>query len=128
MNFFDADGLAGKDGAEIDFFAAQTDAAATGNDDDLGGFFFQREMHAFVTAILLGMAWLDPFDADAEPEPPNRQLAQVEESVSGSERNTVIAADVGGQAALLKKPFKHGESVVFFGGREASQVRRKRLA
>ena len=35
MNFFDADGLAGKDGAEIDFFAAQTDAAATGNDDDL---------------------------------------------------------------------------------------------
>src|ERR1700682_2056034 len=75
-------------------------------------------MHAFVTAILLGMAWLDPFDADAEPEPPNRQLAQVEESVSGSERNTVIAADVGGQAALLKKPFKHDESVVFFGGRK----------
>ena len=38
--------------------------------------------------------------------------------MSGSEGNTIIAADVGRQAALLKKPFKHGESVVFFGGRE----------
>jgi len=31
-----------------------------------GRFFFQREMHAFVTAVLLWMAGLDPFDADAE--------------------------------------------------------------
>src|SRR5580704_14110499 len=75
-------------------------------------------MHALVTAILLGMAWLDSFNADAQPEPPDRQLAQVEQSVSGSEGNTVIAADAGGQAALLKKPFKHGESVGFFGARE----------
>ena len=35
MNFFDADGLAGKDGTEVNFFAAQADAPATGNDDDL---------------------------------------------------------------------------------------------
>ena len=34
MNFFDADRLASKDRAEIDFFAAQTDAAAIGDDDD----------------------------------------------------------------------------------------------
>ncbi len=33
MNFFDADGLAGKDRAEIDFFLAQTDAATTGYHD-----------------------------------------------------------------------------------------------
>jgi hypothetical protein len=38
--------------------------------------------------------------------------------VSGSEGHTVIAADVRRQPALLKKPLKHGESVVFFGGRE----------
>src|SRR6202451_4472141 len=75
-------------------------------------------MHALMTTILLGMAWFDPFDADTEPEPPDREFAQVEQSVSGSERNTVIATDVGGQAALLKKPFKHGESVVFLGGRQ----------
>src|SRR6202041_3058050 len=75
-------------------------------------------MHALMTAILLGMARLDSFDADTEPQPPDRQFAQMEQSVSGSEGHTVIAAHVGGQAALLKKPFKHGESVVFFGGRE----------
>jgi len=34
VNFFDADSLASKDRAEIDFFAAQTDAAAIGDDDD----------------------------------------------------------------------------------------------
>jgi hypothetical protein len=34
VNFFDADRLASKDRAEIDFFVAQTDAAAIGDDDD----------------------------------------------------------------------------------------------
>jgi len=32
-----------------------------------------------VTAILLGMTRLDALDADAEAEPPDRQLAQVQE-------------------------------------------------
>ena len=36
----------------------------------------------------------------------------------GSEGHAVIAADVGRQAALLKKPLKHGKSVLFFGGRK----------
>ena len=45
-----------------------------------------------MTAILLGMTRLDPFDADTEPEPPDRQFAQVEQGLGGSERNTVIAA------------------------------------
>jgi hypothetical protein len=35
-------------------------------------------MHALVTAILLGMAWFDWFDADTEPEPPDCEFAQVE--------------------------------------------------
>jgi hypothetical protein len=34
VNFFDADGLAGKDPAENNLFAAQTDAAATSDDND----------------------------------------------------------------------------------------------
>jgi hypothetical protein len=171
VNFFDADGVAGKDRAEINLFATQTDAAATGDDNDsvvqgiidigqsfisatrglidlgraphaesfvwtflvedldkviepglllkkvqtgrLGGFFFQREMHAFMAAVLLRMARLDALNANAQPEPPDREFAQIEQGVRGSERHTVIAADVGGQAALLKQPFKHSESVVF---------------
>src|SRR5215470_15091015 len=36
----------------------------------------------------------------------------------GSERHAIVAADVRGQAALLKKPLKHRKGVVFFGGRE----------
>ena len=43
-----------------------------------GGFFFQSEMHAFVTAILLGMAGLDSFDADPQAQPPNGEFAEVE--------------------------------------------------
>jgi hypothetical protein len=73
-------------------------------------------MHAFVTAVLLGMARLDAFDADAQPQPLHGELAQVEQSMRGSERHTVIAADAGGQAALLKKPLKHGKSEVYAGG------------
>jgi hypothetical protein len=33
--------------------------------------------------------------------------------VRGSEGHTIVAADVGGQAALFKKPLKYSESVVF---------------
>jgi hypothetical protein len=41
----------------------------------LGSFFFQSEMHAFMPTVLLGMPGLDPFDADAQPKPPDRQFA-----------------------------------------------------
>jgi hypothetical protein len=33
----------------------------------------------------------------------------------GSEGHAVISADVGGQAALLKKPLKYSKSVIFPG-------------
>ena len=66
-----------------------------------------------MTTVLLWMARLDAFDADAQTEPPDSELAEVEQSVRGSEGHTVIAADVGGQAALFKKSLKHSESVIF---------------
>jgi hypothetical protein len=81
----------------------------------LGGFFLQSAMHTFVTAVLLRMAGLEPFDADAQAKSPDRQLAQIKQGVSGRERNTVVAADVGRQAALLKKALQYAESVVFPG-------------
>jgi len=71
-----------------------------------------------MTAVLLRMAGLDALDADSQAKPPDRQFAQMEQSVSRSEGPTVIAANVGRQSALLKKPFKHGKSVVFLGGTE----------
>src|SRR5208337_2818508 len=80
------------------------------------GFFLQRQMHALMAAVLLGMAGLDPFNANPQSEPPDGKLAQIEQGVGGSEGNAIIAADVGGQAALFKKPLKHSESVVFSGG------------
>ena len=53
---------------------------------------------------MLGMAGLDAFDADTQPKPPYRELAQVEQGVGGSEGHTVVTADVDGQAAVLEKP------------------------
>jgi hypothetical protein len=85
----------------------------------LGGFFLQGEMHAFVAAILLRMAGLDAFNANAQAEPPDGELAQVKQGMSGSKRNTVIAADVGGQSTVVEKPLKHGKSIVFAGRGES---------
>src|SRR5262249_40780470 len=82
----------------------------------LGGFFLQSEMHALVATILLRVAGPDAFNADAQAEPPDRQFAQMKQRVCRSERDSIIAADVGRQAALLKKPFKYGKSVIFAGG------------
>src|SRR5690349_18941187 len=76
-------------------------------------------MHAFVTAVLLGMARLDALNADAQPEPPDRQLAQIKQGVRRSEWNAVVAANVRRQAAFFKKPFKHGKSEVFPGRRKS---------
>ena len=45
--------------------------------------------------------------------------------VRRSERHTIIAADVGGQAALFKKPLKYSESVVFSGGRKRLTGKKK---
>jgi hypothetical protein len=35
----------------------------------LGGFFLQSEMHAFMTAVLLRMAWPGAFDANTQAQP-----------------------------------------------------------
>jgi hypothetical protein len=72
-------------------------------------------MHALVTTVLLWSTGLDPLDANTQAKPPDRKFAQVEQGVSRSEGDAVVAADVGRQSTLLKKPLKHRESVVFSG-------------
>src|SRR5258708_36043742 len=76
-------------------------------------------MHALMAAVLLRMTRLDPFNANTEPEPPHGQLAQVEQRMGRSEGHAVVAANASRQAALLKKPLKHSESVVFPGRRKS---------
>ena len=75
--------------------------------------------------ILLRVTGPNAFDANAQAEPPDRQLAQMKQSVRRSERNPIIAADVGWQAALLKKPFKYGKSVNLRGWRKALRSTQK---
>ena len=80
-----------------------------------GGFFLQREMHALVAAVLLRVAGLDALDGDAEPEPPDRELGEVEEAVRAGERHAIVGADRLGQAALLEELLEGGDGEVFAG-------------
>src|ERR1700741_4597026 len=76
-------------------------------------------MHAFMAAGLLRRPRFYSFNADSQAQPPDRELAQVKQGMGGSEGHAVGAADVGRQAALLKKPLKHSESIVFPGRRKS---------
>lgn len=79
----------------------------------LGGLQLECEMHAFVAAVLLRMAWLDALDVDAEPEPPDRQPRQIEQSVGTGEGHAIVGSDRLGQAELLEAALEHGEGIGF---------------
>src|SRR6267143_1409076 len=127
FDFFDPQGLSCEDRAEINFFAVQTDASAVGDVNDAvvkriskfwqaaiaadggsvdfrgaRGLRFEREVHAFMPAILLRMTGLDAFDGDAQAQPPDRELGEVEQRVGRGEGHAVVRADASGQAALFK--------------------------
>lgn len=70
-----------------------------------GGFFLERQMHALVPAILLGMTGFDALDLDAESEPPDGKLAQIEQGIGGGEGHAVVGADGIGQTTFLEQPF-----------------------
>ena len=59
------------------------------------GFALEGSVHAFVTAVLLGLSRLDGLRTDAEPDPPGAQTCEASEA-DGSERCTVVGADDGG--------------------------------
>jgi len=44
----------------------------------LGGFLLQRQVNAFVPAVLRRMTGLDTLDLDAQAQPPDGELAQAE--------------------------------------------------
>jgi hypothetical protein len=74
--------------------------------------------------FLLWMAGLDALNANAQPQPPNREFAQVEQRLRRSKRNAVIAPDVGRQTTLLKKPFNTVKAYSSFVEDSASRVSR----
>ena len=79
----------------------------------LRGFFLQREMHAFMTAVLLRVIRLDAFNANAQAEPPDRQLAQVKQGVAEAKGIPLSLPMLAGRPRSLKKPLKRK---VFSGG------------
>jgi len=54
-------------------------------------------MHAFIAAVLLRMARLDALDANDQPEPPDRDLAQV----NGKVIRTSCTSEQAREAAVL---------------------------
>lgn len=63
----------------------------------------EGEAHALVAAVLPGSARRDPLDADAEPEPPDRELRETVGAPAGK-GDAVVGADRGGDSALPDQP------------------------
>ena len=61
----------------------------------LGRLFLEGQVHAFVPAVLLRMAWLDALKVDTQAQPPDRQLAETEES-GGRRKGDAIVGPHGG--------------------------------
>ena len=93
-----------------------------------GGFLLQGEVHALVAAVLLRMAGLDALDGDAEPQPPDRELGEVEQGIGTGEGDAVVGADGSGRPRSRNsrsKAVKAGSSRV---DSSASHSSRKREA
>ena len=71
-----------------------------------GRLLLEGEVHALETAVLLRVARLDALDGDAQSEPPDRQLGEIEQAVRAGERQAVVAADGVGQAAFEEEPLE----------------------
>ena len=80
-----------------------------------GGFLLQGQMHAFMAAVLLRLAGLDALDGDAEAQPPDRELGEVEQGIGAGEGDAVVGADGQRQAALAEQALEGGNGEVFAG-------------
>src|ERR1700688_3530223 len=70
-------------------------------------------MHAFMAAVLLRTARLDALDGNAEPQPPNGESAQVEQTIGRGEGHAVVGTNGSWQAAFLKQALKGGKGSLF---------------
>ncbi len=72
-------------------------------------------MHALMAAVLLGMAGLDARDGDAQTQPPDGKLGEIEEAVGAGVGNAIVGADPLREAALAKEPLEGGDGGVLAG-------------
>src|SRR5215217_7306773 len=56
------------------------------------GLLLEREVHALVATVLLRMPRLDALDRDAEAQPPDRELGEIEQGIRAGEGNAVVGA------------------------------------
>jgi len=66
-------------------------------------------INTVVAAVLLRVAWLDARDVDSGAQPPDGELAQVEQGVGAGEGHAVAGADGFWQAAFLEQTLEGGE-------------------
>ena len=59
------------------------------------------------------MTGTNAFDADAEPQPPDRELGEIEQTVGRSEGNTVVGTDGQRQTPFFEKTLKGNKGGVF---------------
>ena len=83
-----------------------------------GGFFLERQVHAFMAAVFLGVSRLNPFNRDAEPQPPDRQAAHPEERIAGRKRLAIVGTDGVGQSEFFEGSLK---DIISSRGRSAVQ-------
>ena len=73
-------------------------------------------MQAFVPPVLLGMAGGDPLEADAQPQPPDRERAQAVERVGRREGQAVVRPNGLRQTKLAEHPLERRDRQGQLGG------------
>src|SRR5688572_11733028 len=81
-----------------------------------GRLFLQRKMHAFMAAVLLRVTGLDALDRDAEAEPPDRHLGQVEQGIRAGKGNAIVGTNGLRHAPLLEELLEGRDSEILAGG------------
>src|SRR5438270_14073380 len=62
----------------------------------------KRAVHPFVSAILLGLAWLDPDRSDPQLDPPAREVCQSSQRARAAEGRPVVADQLARHATLAE--------------------------
>src|SRR5690349_15754782 len=78
------------------------------------GLGLQRAMHPLVSAVLFGMSWHNPLDADAKTNPPERQSGESAQA-RRAERTAVVRENGPRKAVLAKDALERAASMFMLG-------------